>query len=138
MQNGRPAVLILDTCAMIFDSLDPDRLSKKAAAAIAQADTAGTLACCDISLWEIAMLIAKGRLDPGTDSQKFINLVLAARNIKVLPITPEIAVKSSQPDFCPHGDPADRIIAASTLLHKSKLVTSDQKLTAVAGLQIIW
>jgi len=131
-------VLILDTCALVFDSLDPIRLSKKAAAAIAQAHDAGTLACCDISLWEIAMLVSKRRLDPGTDSQKFIELILAARNIKVLPITAEIAAKSALPGFCPHGDPADRIIAASAILHKSKLVTSDQKLAMVTGLQIVW
>lgn len=131
-------MLILDTCAIIFDALDPCRLSKKAAAAILQADNAGSLACCDISLWEIAMLVLKQRLDPGTDAQKFIELVLAARNIKVLSITPEIAAKSSQPDFCPHGDPADRLIAATTLLNKSKLVTSDQKLATVTDLQIIW
>lgn len=131
-------MLILDTCAIIFDALDPSRLSKKAATAIALADGAGTLACCDISLWEIAMLVSKKRLDPGTDSQKFLQLVLAARNIKVMPITPEIASMSAQPDFCPHGDPADRIIAASTILNKSKLVTSDHKLTTVAGLHSIW
>lgn len=131
-------MLILDTCALVFDSLDPARLSKKAAAAIAQADDAGTLACCDISLWEIAMLVSKGRLDPGTDVQKFIQLVLAARNIKVLPITPEITARSAHADFCPHGDPADRLIAATTILHKSKLVTSDQKLATVAGLHIVW
>ena len=131
-------MLILDTCALVFDSLDPIRLSNKAAEAIAQAHDAGTLACCDISLWEIAMLVSKRRLDPGTDSQKFIQLILAARNIKVLPITAEIAAKSALPEFCPHGDPADRIIAASTILHKSKLVTSDQKLATVIGLQIVW
>ena len=131
-------MLILDTYTIVFDSLDPDRLSKKAAAAIAQADDAGTLACCDISLWELAMLISKGRLDPGTDSQKFIQLVLAARDIRVLPITPEIAVKSAETQFCPHGDPADRIIAASTIINKSKLVTSDHKMTTVAGLHIVW
>ena len=131
-------MLILDTCALVFDSLDPIRLSKKAAEAIAQAHDAGTLACCDISLWEIAMLVSKRRLDPGTDSQKFIQLILAARNIKVLPITAEIAAKSALPEFCPHGDPADRIIAASTILHKAKLVTSDQKLATVIGLQIVW
>lgn len=131
-------MLILDTCAMIFDSLDPSRLSRKASSAIEEADNAGSLACSDISLWEIAMLVSKGRLDPGTDSLKFIQLVLAARNIKVLPITPEIAAKSAQSGFCPHGDPADRIIAASAILHKSKLVTSDQKLAMVAGLHIVW
>jgi PIN domain nuclease of toxin-antitoxin system len=138
MWIGRPTVLILDTCAIVFDSLDPGRLSKKAAVAIAQADDAGALACCDISLWEIAMLISKGRLDPGADSQKYIQLVLAARAIKVLPITPEIAARSAQPQFCPHGDPADRIIAASAIINRSKLVTSDQKLGAVTGLHIVW
>ncbi len=131
-------MLILDTCALVFDALEPSRLSKKAAAAIALADGTDTLACCDISLWEIAMLVAKRRLDPGTDAQKFIQLVLAARNIKVLSITPEIAARSTQPDFCPHGDPADRIIAASTMLHKAKLVTSDNKLATVTGLHVVW
>jgi len=131
-------MLILDTCAMVYDSLDPVRLSKKTAEAITQADDAGTLACCDISLWEIVMLIAKGRLNPGTGAQKYIQLILAARNINVLPITTEIAARSTQPAFCLHGDPADRIIAASTIIHKAKLVTSDQKLAMVTGLHIIW
>lgn len=131
-------MLILDTCALVFDSLDPERLSKKAKAAIAQADDAGTVACCDISLWEIAMLVSKGRLDPGTNAQEFIHLVLAARKIDVIPITPEIAAKSAVSEFCSHGDPADRIIAASTIIHKAKLVTSDSKLATVNGLQIVW
>jgi len=131
-------VLILDTCALVFDSLAPVRLSKKATAAITQADDTGTLACCDISLWEIAMLISKGRLDPGTNAQEFIQLILAARKIEIIPITPIIAAKSVLSEFCPHGDPADRIIAASTVIHKAKLVTSDRKLATVAGLQIVW
>ena len=131
-------MLILDTCALVFDSLDPGRLSKKATTAIAQAEDAGTLTCCDISLWEIAMLVSKGRLDPGTNAQEFIQLVLTARKIEVIPITPEIAATSAFSEFCPHGDPAVRIIAASTIIHKAKLVTSDRKLATVAGLQIVW
>jgi PIN domain nuclease of toxin-antitoxin system len=138
MSNGRLTVLILDTCALVFDALDPARLSEQAAAAIKQADDAGTLACCDISLWEIAMLVAKKRVDPGTDARSFIQLVLAARNINVLPITPDIAAISAQPDLCPHGDPADRIIAASAICHKARLVTSDRKLTLVNSLDIVW
>jgi len=131
-------MLILDTCAIIFDALDPAKVGKKAASAIAKADEQGLLACCDISLWEIAMLIAKGRLDPGTDFQQFINLVLAARKIEILPITAAIASKSALPDFCPHGDPADRLIAATAVLHRAKLATSDRRLGTVADLQIVW
>jgi PIN domain nuclease of toxin-antitoxin system len=131
-------VLILDTCALIFDALTPERLSAKASAAIKQADKAGRLACADISLWEIAMLISKGRIDPGTDPKTFIQLVLAARAIKVQPVTPEIAAKSVQTNFCSHGDPADRLIAATAMLSKARLVTSDKKLADVSGLQIVW
>ncbi|MDF1581036.1 MAG: type II toxin-antitoxin system VapC family toxin [Desulfuromonadales bacterium] len=131
-------MLILDTCALIFDALDPDRLSKKATTAIIQADAAGKLACCDISFWEIAMRMAKGRLDPGTNVQEFIELILAARKIVVIPTTPEIAVKSALAEIFPHNDPADRLIAATTLIHKAKLVTSDLKLATIPGLQVIW
>lgn len=130
-------MLILDTCALIFDSLDPGRLSTRATLAIAQGYDSGTLACCGISLWEIAMLMAKKRIDPQTDAQTYIQLVLAAKNINVLPITPEIAVRSAGPDFCPHGDPADRIVAATAIVHNARLVTTDRKLSAVAGLQVI-
>jgi len=94
-------VLILDTCALIFDALTPDRLSAKATAAIRQADQAGSIACADISLWEIAMLASKGRIDPGTDPKTFIQLVLAARNIRVLHITPDIAAKACSPASAP-------------------------------------
>ncbi len=131
-------MLILDTCAIIFDALEPSRLSLKATKETTKGDNEGMLACCDISLWEIAMLVAKGRLDPGTDAQRFIDLVLAARNIRVLPITAQIAAKSAMPDFCPHGDPADRLIAATALLSKAGLVTSDRKLAEVQSLKIIW
>ncbi len=131
-------MLILDTCALIFDALTPERLSAKAIAAIKQADKSGTLACADITLWEIAMLISKGRIDPGTDPKTFIQLVLAARAIKVQPVTPEIAAKSVLADFCPHGDPADRLIAATAVLNKARLVTSDKKLATVSGLQVVW
>lgn len=131
-------MLILDTCVLIFDSLDPVRLSSKAALAVDQGYNAAELVCCDISLWEIAMLMAKKRINPKTDADSYLQLVLSARKIKVLPITPKIAALSVTPDFCPHGDPADRIIAATAIVNKAGLVTSDGKLAEVSGLQVIW
>lgn len=131
-------VLILDTCTLIFDALAPNKLSRKAKQAIDQADQPGWLACSDISLWEIAMLAAKGRLDPGTDVVKFINLLLAAKSIKVLPITPEIAHLSAVSPSFQHGDPADRIIGATALVMKGVLVTPDKQLHNTDGLKVLW
>ena len=131
-------MIFLDTCVLVFDALAPERLSAEALRAIEEGEENGSLACCDISLWEIAMLVAKGRLDPGTDVLSFLKLVLASRVIRPLPITPEIAKISAIDALFAHHDPADRIIAATALHYGGPLVTCDQALQAVKGLKIIW
>ena len=119
-------MLVLDTCALIFDALQPERLSAEARAAIEQAAQEGEIRCSAISLWEIAMLVEKGRLSPGTDSLSFTRLSLDSRRVGVLPITPEIACLSASLPI--HGDPADRLIAATAMIHGALLVTTDARL----------
>lgn len=131
-------VIILDTCVLIYDALTPEKLSSVAKKALLQADKKGNLFCCDISLWEIAMLIQKKRLVVNTDIQAFLRLIIEARNIVVLGITPEIAELSvSYPDYS-HYDPADRIIAATTLSNNASLITADKKLHKIKDLLTIW
>src|ERR1700722_6431123 len=100
-------MIVLDTCALIFDALTPGKLTKVAAKAITQAEKKSQLFCSDISLWEIAMLIQKKRIDPGLDTQTFLQILLQSRQIKVLPITPEIAALSAHDARFNHFDPAD-------------------------------
>jgi hypothetical protein len=77
-------VTLLDTCVLIFDALTPERLSAPARGMPWSAEEAqGLLVCADISLWEIAMLVSKGRLEPGTDSATFCRLALDARGVRV-------------------------------------------------------
>jgi len=130
-------LILLDTCALIFDALTPVRLSVSARATLDRGEAEGSLACCDISLWEIAMLVGKGRLDPGTDSATFSRLALDARGIRVLGITPEIAYRSVEIDL-PYGDPADRLIAATAIAHAAELVTIDQRLRESDLVTTIW
>ncbi|MEA3275041.1 MAG: type II toxin-antitoxin system VapC family toxin [Pseudomonadota bacterium] len=130
-------MILLDTCALIYDALAPERLSTAARAALDTGETNGTLACADISLWEIAMLVDKGRLDPGTDCATFCRLALDARGVRVLPITPDIAAESVRLEL-PHGDPADRLIAATALIHGTSLVTVDGHLRNSATVETVW
>jgi PIN domain nuclease of toxin-antitoxin system len=58
-------MILLDTCTLIFDALTPERLSDRARKALELGEAEASLACADITLWEIAMLVGKGRLDPG-------------------------------------------------------------------------
>lgn len=128
---------ILDTCVLIFDALAPHRLTPTAKQAIMDAELQNQLFCSDMSLWEIAMLIDKKRLDPGTDTLSFLKLILAARSIQVLPITPEIAFLSVSLPLV-QADPADRIIAATTVFHNAELITADEKLRQCGEVKTIW
>jgi PIN domain nuclease of toxin-antitoxin system len=130
-------LIVLDTHALVYDALTPARLSPRARKAIGLAFTDRGLACSDISLWEIAMLIARKRLNPVIDARQFLDDMIAARHVRVLPITAEIAVLS-QSDIFSHGDPADRLIAATARLHRAPLITSDAKLRKLKEVSTIW
>lgn len=131
-------MVVLDTCAIVFKSLAPERLSKNANMAIDSNMKSHGLACSDISIWEIAMLIDKKRLNPGTDFMSFINCVIEAMKISILSITPKIANVAVSRFFDSHKDPADRIIASTAICYNLPLVTCDEKLATIETLQTIW
>lgn len=130
-------MILLDTQVLLYDALEPRRLSRKARALLEEGMGAGALACCDISLWEIALLAARRRIDAGPDIAAFIESALQLRSVRVLPITPAIATMA-QSDLFAHGDPADRLIAATAIEHGAPLLTADAELRKLKGLTAIW
>jgi PIN domain nuclease of toxin-antitoxin system len=91
-------MILVDTHILIWDALAPQRLSVTAAQALAEANRQDGILICDISLWEIAMLVQKKRVQVGTDCQSFINLLLQANNCQVRPITPQRPADCSNDD----------------------------------------
>lgn len=67
----------------------------------------------------------------------YLRHLLAALRLRVVPITPEIALLSRSPLFL-HGDPADRLIGATALQLGVPLITADAKLRALEGLETVW
>ena len=96
-----------------------------------------SLACSDISLWEIGMLIAKGRVRVDAEIEQFLEDVVRARRIQVLPITPRIAALAQSQEFL-QADPADRIIAATAIAHRAKLLSADDLLRRLGSVEVIW
>lgn len=129
-------MIVLDTCAIIWDALDASKLTPKAEKAIEQ--NAGELVICDISIWEIAMLIKRKRLVIDFDTSGFINLLLQSRNFRIQEITPEIAELSVNFISEVNNDPADRLIAATSILRSAPIVTADQNLREATVIETIW
>jgi len=130
-------VIVCDTHALVFDALSPELLGSKAAGAIEESHGTGNLACADISLWEITMLIEKGRLQVDASVEDFLTAMIAARRLNVLPVTPAIAALSASGNV-PEGDPADRLIAATAISHGATFITKDERLIGIPDLPTIW
>jgi PIN domain nuclease of toxin-antitoxin system len=129
-------MIVLDTCAIIWDALDATQLTLKARNAIERHEN--ELIVCDISIWEIAMLIRKERLVVDSTASGFIRLLLQARNFHVQDITPEIAELSVNLGSQINNDPADRLIAATSILRNAPVITADQNLRDTTLVETIW
>lgn len=129
-------MIVLDTCAIIWDALDAGKLSAKATQAIRRHEH--ELIVCDISLWEIAMLIKKKRLKVECPAAGFINLALQARAVQIKEISPEIAELSVNLGRDIGADPADRLIAATSILLNAPIITADRHLREATSVETIW
>jgi len=131
-------VILLDTCAIIWDALEKSKLTEKANTAIAKADENNALIISDISIREISMLIKRSRIKVATSSANFINLFLESRNISVVSISPEIADLATSFSSEINKDPADRIIAATSIIQNAQLITADYNLRQSKLIDTIW
>ncbi len=129
-------MILLDTCVLIWDAIEPNKLTPKAKKAIDNSEN--ELIICDISIWEISMLIKKNRLTVDDSSSGFTNLILQSRNFQIQQITPEIAELSVNFGSEINNDPADRLIAATSILKNIPIITADQNLRDATILETIW
>jgi PIN domain nuclease of toxin-antitoxin system len=130
---------ICDTHALLFWAGQRDRLSAPALAALEAGRQAGTLACSDMSFCEMAMLFRKQRLHvpPPCTPASYMENIVDALQLSILPVTPRIAALAES-GIVLHGDPGDRVIAATALHYNAPLITADAKLHAVSQLRCVW
>ena len=119
-------MILLDTNAAIWLALDDHDLGKRSRRIIEKAVQDKELAISAISFWEIALLIAKGRMRR-PDSVRELRQQLLNSGTTELPLTGEIAISAGELESL-HGDPADRFIAATAVAHNAILITADTRL----------
>lgn len=124
----------LDTHAVIWSLMDDPRLGKKARELIASSSR-DELIVSDMTLLETSMLISKGRLQ--TKHEPGFLLGKIADSFRIIPITPEIAHLAVTLKL-PHGDPFDRVIAATSVHHQVPLLTRDKELKRAKTVETLW
>jgi PIN domain nuclease of toxin-antitoxin system len=126
-------LIVLDTHAVVWWTLEPTRLGRAAGREIAQAERIGVPA---ISLWEVAVLVRKGRLELDVSVADWADRLLAIPKVECLAIDDRIALRAEELPM--HGDPADRFIIATAIEHRGRLVTKDAALRRLKLVETVW
>ena len=128
-------MILLDTATWIWRASDPESLSPRARRAIDQADGALVSA---ISVWEVAMLVARRRIQLDRPVERWVDIALALPGIQLAPLEPAIAVRSTKLPGEFHPDPADRIIVATALENSVPILTPDERIRSYPHVQTVW
>jgi PIN domain nuclease of toxin-antitoxin system len=125
---------LLDTHIWIWSLLEPEHLSRKVRKALESADS--ELWLSPISVWEVLILIEKGRLTLNIETDEWLKQVMQEAPMREAPITIEIA-RLSRTVSLAHQDPADRFLAATAIHLNLTLITSDTRLMSSRDFSVL-
>ena len=117
--------VLLDTATWINAVKEPETLPARASTILRSGTN--TFFLSDISLLEASMLARNGRVDFGMMFGEWLEKALAS-NLQVLPVSARVAVAEDTLPRTFQGDPADRIIASTALVHQLTLLTPDYQI----------
>jgi PIN domain nuclease of toxin-antitoxin system len=128
-------VIVLDTHSWLWWTSAPAALGRAARREIRRAAHIGVPA---ISCLEVATLAVRGRISLDRPTLDWLDAALSQPGVELLALSPAVAVKAATlgDDF--HGDPADRLIVATAILHSAKLVTKDQRIRTCKAVSSVW
>ena len=132
-------MIVVDTHALIWWVSGDKQLSESACKAIeTELKGEGRVAVSAISAWEIAMLVAKGKLALAMDVDEWMNTVAEIDGVEFVPVTQALAIQSVRLPGEFHPDPADRMIVALARHLSAPLVTADRKIRGYRYVKTVW
>ena len=126
---------ILDTHAWIWWTSEPARLGRAARRMLDGAKRIGVPAICCL---EIAALAVRGRITLDRPPLEWMLEALAADRVELIPLTPAIAARAAELPASFRGDPADRLIVATTIVEGATLITKDDGIRESGVVETVW
>ena len=115
-------MIVLDTSALLYWTLDPDRLSLKAGQAIDKADR---IVVSSISVWEIALKVKRQKLIIPLPIPEYVERLQRLEALEILAVDVQTWLDNLDLPW-EHRDPADRTIVALATRFGCSLITSDR------------
>lgn len=131
-------MIVLDTHVWVWWVSNPEKLSRGARGAISEAMKNNAVLISAISVWEVALLVARERLKLSIEVVDWIARSERLPFVRFIPVDTSIALKTV---FLPghiHNDPADRIIIATALIAGAQLISMDKKIRKYPHVKTIW
>jgi PIN domain nuclease of toxin-antitoxin system len=119
-------VILLDTHVLLWMDLGRDGLGPATQRLIQNGWVEGLICVSAISFWECAMLHRRGRVNLKIAPARWRAELLAGGLIEH-PLDGQASIVAAELEAL-HNDPADRFIAATTIVHDATLVTADDLL----------
>lgn len=116
--------IVLDTCALLWWSLDPKELSPRACVAIEKMEQEKNGITPSMAIWEIAIKVKNKRLDLGVPLDTYVSKLKQSDVVRIMPVDEDILVKSVNLQWS-HRDPVDRIMVALAMHNGYSIITKD-------------
>jgi PIN domain nuclease of toxin-antitoxin system len=133
--------LLLDTHALLWWQARSRKLSRRAAAEMSRSDE---LLVSAITCWEVATLLAHGRIELDRSLDEWLDDMDADEKVTLVPLGPHAAIEALALDRAGfHADPADRLIYATAIEQGCPLVTADDRIHDFveeqgSGVRLVW
>jgi PIN domain nuclease of toxin-antitoxin system len=131
-------MILLDTHAWIWLLSSPHKLSSHAKEHIDSAVVNQQVYVSSISVWEMAMLVNKGRLLLTMHAEDWIDTAEKLPFLHFVPIDNGIAFQSVNLPGNIHNDPADRIIVATAIKLKVPIISKDRRIRDYPHVPSVW
>ena len=129
-------MVLLDTHAWICWLTGSGRLAREERTGLSEAAGRRQLAISAISLWEAHMLHARGRIELQVPFPQWLVEASDPEVVQVVPLDAEVILALDELPGTFHGDPADRLIAATARCRGMTLATWDKALRRSRAIEV--